>query len=59
MGGVSWERARWELAARVRAPKFERPWRPPPLPPLSQRDLVRVCDALRNLDRRPGSRRNG
>ena len=46
-----------KLADMVTAPKFERPWRPAPPPPLSLPDLARVCEALKNLDRRPRPKR--
>lgn len=48
--GANWF-GRRELAALVTAPKFERPWRPAPLSPVSLSDLARVLEALNNLDR--------
>jgi hypothetical protein len=54
-GPANWN-GRIELAALVTAPKFEHPWRSAPLSPYSLSDLVRVREALRNLDRtRPAS----
>lgn len=37
-------------SALVTAPKFDHPWRPPPLPPVGLGDLRRVLDGLKNLD---------